>query len=504
MREIRGAAIGMIFQDPATALHPMIRVGDQVAETLRTHRSLTRSKRAPEQSTSFARSASRLPRSASALYPHEMSGGMCQRVIIAMAIACSPRLLLADEPTTALDVTVQAQILELLRSIARDGAMSMILITHDLGVVARCDESRRRHVRRRHCRDRPDRSAVRRSEASLYSQGLLRSIPRLDSGWDEDMPTIAGAVQTPTPSPGCRFAPRCPLAAEVCREAPPLRSFGADHQAACWRGFVSEAIVEAIGLALHYKLPGKRLLRASTASILPIGRGATLGLVGESGSGKSTLGRALVGLQNPSGGEVRFEGEPVAGADARKLVRLRRQRQIVFQDPSGALNPRMTFGDTIVEHLRVQGFSRAAARERAGEVLTLAGLSRAFLGRYPHEVSGGQRQRAVIARAISTDPAFIVADEPVSALDVSTRAQIMNLLRELQRRSGLTMLFISHDLSIVAHMCREVAVMYLGRVVELAPRATCSSPLGIPTRPRSCLRFRCPTPFSSARGSPSF
>ena len=233
---------------------------------------------------------------------------------------------------------------------------------------------------------------------------------------------------------------------------------------------MSEAIVEAIGLALHYELPGKRLLRAVDGVDLTIGRGATLGLVGESGSGKSTLGRTLVGLQNPSAGEVRFEGEPVAGAGRAKLVRLRRQRQIVFQDPSGALNPRMTLGDTIVEHLRVQGFSRAAARERAGEVLTLAGLSRAFSGRYPHEVSGGQRQRAVIARAISTDPAFIVADEPVSALDVSTRAQIMNLMRELQRRSGLTMLFISHDLSIVAHMCREVAVMYLGQVVERAPR----------------------------------
>jgi oligopeptide/dipeptide ABC transporter ATP-binding protein len=235
---------------------------------------------------------------------------------------------------------------------------------------------------------------------------------------------------------------------------------------------VNEALVQAAGLGLHYKLPGKRLLRAVDGVDLAIGRAATLGLVGESGSGKSTLGRTLVGLQNPSAGEVRFEGETVAGASGAKLDRLRRQRQIVFQDPSGALNPRMTLGDTIVEHLRVQGWPRADARERTVEVLTLAGLSKAFSGRYPHEVSGGQRQRAVIARAISTDPAFIVADEPVSALDVSTRAQIMNLLRELQRRSGLTMLFISHDLSIVAHMCREVAVMYLGRVVECAPRAS--------------------------------
>jgi oligopeptide transport system ATP-binding protein len=233
---------------------------------------------------------------------------------------------------------------------------------------------------------------------------------------------------------------------------------------------VSEALVEAIGLVRHYKLTGKRLLRAVDGVDLAIGRGGTLGLVGESGSGKSTLGQTLVGLQNPSAGEVRFEGETVVGARGAKLVRLRRQRQIVFQDPSGALNPRMTLGATIVEHLRVQGWPRAEARERAVEVLALAGLSEAFSGRYPHEVSGGQRQRAVIARAVSTDPAFIVADEPVSALDVSTRAQIMNLLRELQRRSGLTMLFISHDLSIVAHMCRDVAVMYLGQVVERAPR----------------------------------
>ena len=233
---------------------------------------------------------------------------------------------------------------------------------------------------------------------------------------------------------------------------------------------MSETLVEAVNLARRYKLPGNQILRAVDGVDLAIDRGGTLGLVGESGSGKSTFGRMLVGLQTPSAGDVRFEGETVAGAAGAKLVRLRRQRQIVFQDPSGALNPRMTLGDTIVEHLRVQGWSRPEARVRAPEVLTQAGLSNAFSDRYPHEVSGGQRQRAVIARAISTDPAFIVADEPVSALDVSTRAQIMNLLRDLQRKSGLTMLFISHDLSVVAHMCREVAVMYLGRIVERAPR----------------------------------
>jgi peptide/nickel transport system ATP-binding protein len=233
---------------------------------------------------------------------------------------------------------------------------------------------------------------------------------------------------------------------------------------------VSETLVEAIALTRYYKLPGKRFLRAVDGVDLAICRGDTLGLVGESGSGKSTLGRTLVGLQSPSAGDVRFEGDPVAGATGSKLVRLRRQRQIVFQDPAGALNPRMTLGDTIVEHLRVQGWSRAEARARLLEVLEQSGLSAAFSGLYPHEVSGGQRQRAVIARAISTDPAFIVADEPVSALDVSTRAQIMNLLRDLQKRSSLTMLFISHDLSVVAHMCREVAVMYLGKLVERAPR----------------------------------
>jgi oligopeptide/dipeptide ABC transporter ATP-binding protein len=196
-----------------------------------------------------------------------------------------------------------------------------------------------------------------------------------------------------------------------------------------------------------------------------------MGLVGESGSGKSTLGRTLVGLQAPTSGEVRWEGANTATAEGARLTALRRQRQIVFQDPSGALNPRMTIGDTIVEHLRVQGWSGAEARRQASKALEQSGLSSAYLSSYPHEVSGGQRQRAVIARAISTDPAFIVADEPVSALDVSTRAQIMNLLRDLQRMRGLTMLFISHDLSVVAHMCRDVAVMYLGRIVELAPRA---------------------------------
>ena len=233
---------------------------------------------------------------------------------------------------------------------------------------------------------------------------------------------------------------------------------------------MSDPIIEAVGVSRHYRLADRRVLRALDGVDLSVDRGATLGLVGESGSGKSTLGRTLVGLQAPTHGTVRFEGRDAAEAARPELKRLRQNRQIVFQDPSGALNPRMTIGDTVVEHLRVQGWSRAEARRRGAEVLTQAGLSEAFLGRYPHEVSGGQRQRAVIARAISTDPAFIVADEPVSALDVSTRAQIMNLLRDLQRRSGLTMLFISHDLSVVAHMCREVAVMYLGRIVEQAPR----------------------------------
>jgi oligopeptide/dipeptide ABC transporter ATP-binding protein len=235
---------------------------------------------------------------------------------------------------------------------------------------------------------------------------------------------------------------------------------------------MTDPLVEAIGLSRLYRVSRNRVLRAVDHVDMNVGRGTTLGLVGESGSGKTTLGRTLVGLQAPSLGAILFEGQDVAGASGQRLVRLRRQRQIVFQDPSGALNPRMTIGDTIVEHLRVQGWARVDARARAQEVFEQAGLSRQYLPRYPHEISGGQRQRAVIARAISTDPAFIVADEPVSALDVSTRAQIMNLLRDLQASRGMTMLFISHDLSVVAHMCRQVAVMYLGRIVELAPRET--------------------------------
>jgi oligopeptide/dipeptide ABC transporter ATP-binding protein len=233
---------------------------------------------------------------------------------------------------------------------------------------------------------------------------------------------------------------------------------------------MTDALIQAIGLSRLYRVNRNRVVRAVDHVDMVVGRGTTLGLVGESGSGKSTLGRTLVGLQAPSLGSILFEGQDVAGASGQRLVRLRQQRQIVFQDPSGALNPRMTVGDTVVEHLRVQGWARADARSRAQEVFEQAGLSRQFLPRYPHEISGGQRQRAVIARAISTDPAFIVADEPVSALDVSTRAQIMNLLRDLQASRGMTMLFISHDLRVVAHMCRQVAVMYLGRIVELAPR----------------------------------
>jgi oligopeptide/dipeptide ABC transporter ATP-binding protein len=227
--------------------------------------------------------------------------------------------------------------------------------------------------------------------------------------------------------------------------------------------------VEAIGLARHYRVGG-RVLRALDGVDIAIGRGETLGLVGESGSGKSTLGRTLVGLQTPTLGRVYFDGQDTAALTGAASRALHRRRQLVFQDPSGALNPRMTLGATLTEHLRVQGWSRAEARARVPEVLRQAGLSPAYASSYPHEISGGQRQRAVIARAISTDPDFIVADEPVSALDVSTRAQIINLLRRLQQARGLTMLFISHDLSVVAHTCRRVAVMYLGRIVEIAPR----------------------------------
>lgn len=233
---------------------------------------------------------------------------------------------------------------------------------------------------------------------------------------------------------------------------------------------MTNVLIEARGLARHYRI-GRRTLLALDGIDLAVDRGATLGLVGESGSGKSTLGRTLVGLQKPTLGQVLFEGKDAAAAEPSFLKRLRRERQIIFQDPSGALNPRMTIGATVVEHLSVQGWPRAEARRQAALAIEQAGLSTTFMSRYPHEISGGQRQRAVIARAISTDPAFIVADEPVSALDVSTRAQIMNLLRQLQAERGLTMLFISHDLSVVAHMCRDVAVMHLGRIVERAPRA---------------------------------
>ena len=230
------------------------------------------------------------------------------------------------------------------------------------------------------------------------------------------------------------------------------------------------SLVEALGLSRHYPI-GRRTLRALDGVDLAIERGETLGLVGESGSGKSTLGRTLVGLQTPTRGAVRFDGVDVAGAQGDRLRDLRRRRSLVFQDPSGALNPRMTIGATLREHLLVQGFARRTIATRLPEVLGQSGLSEELAGRYPHELSGGQRQRAVIARAISTDPDFIVADEPVSALDVSTRAQIINLLRGLQRARGLSMLFISHDLSVVAHTTQRVAVLYLGRVVELAPRA---------------------------------
>ncbi|MEO2206857.1 ABC transporter ATP-binding protein [Paenibacillus pabuli] len=427
MEAIRGKDIGMIFQDPMTSLNPTIKVGKQITEVLRKHQNMSKKeaeKRALEmlELVGIKNAAIRMNH-----YPHQFSGGMRQRAMIAIALACRPSLLIADEPTTALDVTIQAQILDVMKDMQQKLGTSIMLITHDLGVVAgMCD--RVVVMKEGEVVETGTTAEIFSNPKHPYTIKLLNALPRLDEP-KKEKPTPVGIIK------------------------------GAN-----------KPLVEVKNLKQYFNLGKGNILKAVNDVSFDIFEGETLGVVGESGCGKSTTGRTILRLYEPTGGNVNFNGTDIYKLSPRKMKEMRKDMQMIFQDPYASLNPRFNVMDIIGESLDIHGLASSGKerKRRVEELLDLVGLNPSHALRYPHEFSGGQRQRIGIARALAVDPKFIICDEPLSALDVSIQAQVVKLLEELQQRLGLTYLFIAHDLSMVKHISDRVAVMYMGKVVELA------------------------------------
>ncbi len=454
MRRIRGNRISMIFQEPMTSLNPVFTVGDQITEAIVLHQGL--SHRAARREARDLLEKVRLPDAAQQLsrYPHQLSGGMRQRVMIAMALSCRPQLLIADEPTTALDVTIQAQILNTIRELQREMGAAVVFITHDMGVVAEmADEV----VVMRHGRkvEQAGVHDVFGTPWHPYTKALLAAVPRLGS--------MAGEP----------FPKRLPLV--VVRDGATVE-IGEEHIQDTVRADAPLLALERVTTRFDARrdLIGRVTHRVHAAEqiSLEVHRGETLALVGESGSGKSTIGRTIQGLLEATEGTIRFEGRDVAAMNPQERRRLKREIQYIFQDPFGSLDPRKTVGFTIAEPIRAHALitGKAAIRERVADLLRQVGLEPEVAERYPHEFSGGQRARICIARALSCDPKLLIADESIASLDVSIQAQIVNLLMELQDRRALSYLFITHDMAVVEKISHRVAVMYMGQIVEIGPR----------------------------------
>ena len=458
MQAIRGKRIGMIFQEPMTSLNPVYRVGEQIAEVLRRHEGLNRRAARERAIELLDQVGIPDPKRRVDAYPHELSGGQKQRVMIAQAMACEPQLLIADEPTTALDVTVQRQVLELMRDLQQRHGMSLLFITHDLGVMAEVADQVVVMYRSRKVEEGATRELFHHGQHP-YTRGLVACRPSLTTN-PRRLLTVSDFVD----ADGCQVEPY------AARLQPQVKRSTAELAQAPVQLSVQDLVVR---YPLRSGLFGgvKQWLSAVDGVSFDIRRGQTYGLVGESGCGKTTLGRALLRLVEPAAGRVVFDGQDVTTATSQTLRALRRRMQIVFQDPYASLDPRMTVADILIEPLREHdiGAGRSEWLDRARELLRKVGLDAMHLGRYPHEFSGGQRQRIGIARALAVQPEFIVCDESVSALDVSVQAQILNLLLDLQDEFGLTYLFISHDLGVVRFMADELGVMNRGKLVETGP-----------------------------------
>jgi oligopeptide/dipeptide ABC transporter ATP-binding protein len=493
LRKVRGNGIALIPQDPLTSLNPTTRIGKQIGEGFRIHRGATEEE--AERRALEVLEMVEMPRPKERIrqYPFELSGGLRQRVIIAMGLVCEPKLLIADEPTTALDVTIQAQILDIFDHLRETLHMSILLITHDMGVIAgRADRVIVMYAGKR-AEEAPTRELF-RSMHHPYTQALLASVPSLETATKVTLRHIPGLPPDLSRTlVGCRFAPRCPRATDECRGIDPaLVDDGHGHVFACIhpvdgpapaaelpvedtaaRGLGPELLA---GDALVKEFPIRRgFLRRQVGAIHAVSdvsfvvhEGETFGLVGESGCGKTTIGRLLAGIEPPTAGIVRFAGTEVTALRGGASRRSRGDRQMMFQDPYSSLNPRMRVREIIREPLAVQHRgTKEAQNRRVDELLASVGLDPRAAERHPHEFSGGQRQRIGLARALALNPRLIVADEPVSALDVSIQAQILNLMKELQAERGLSYVFISHDLAVVYYMADTIGVMYLGKIVEL-------------------------------------
>lgn len=500
LREIRGKRISMIFQEPMTSLNPVLTIGDQVTEPLITHLNLSVTEANIRAIELMEMVGIPEPKSRLTQYPHQFSGGMRQRVMIAIGLACQPDLIIADEPTTALDVTIQAQILELLKDISNRLGIAVIMITHNLGVVAAyADRVNVMYAGR--IIETGTSHKIFKKPTHPYTIGLLRSVPRLDQSRKGKLATIDGLPPNlMNPPTGCRFYERCPIKNSDCKQSPSLIETSPKELAsvACWHfekamengsnmyasseensksipDVNAKPIIEIKNLKQHFNISlrtgwlktvsGK--VKAVDDISFSIQPGETVGLVGESGCGKTSVGRSILHLNDPTSGDIKFKGIEM---NNKSIALVRRDMQVIFQDPFSSLNPRMTIGEILDEPLRVHKIieDKEKRKEKIDKLLGQVGLYTYMSERYPHELSGGQRQRVGIARALSMEPKLIICDEPVSALDVSVQAQIINLLEDLQKELGLSYLFIAHDLAVVRHISHKVIVMYLGKIMEVA------------------------------------